>query len=113
MITTAVVLLALLLLSIATLLSIFEMSLSRLSKVTVRRLIEKHRSKALEQLKILADNRLEGLVSVYVSIQVCIVGFAILITGYLHLAVSLRWAKNSTRWEMVISCGSLTWCSAR
>jgi putative hemolysin len=84
MITTAVVLGALLLLSIVTVLSIFEMSLSRVSKVTVRRLVGKHKSKSLEQLKILADNRLESLVSVYVGIQVCLVGFAILTTGYLH-----------------------------
>lgn len=84
MITTAVVLSALLLLSVVTLLSIFEMSLSRVSKVTVRRLAEKHKSRSLEQLKALADNRLESLISVYVGIQVCMVGFAILITGYLH-----------------------------
>jgi putative hemolysin len=84
MITTAVVLLALLLLSVATLLSIFEMGLSRVSKVTVRRLVEKHKSKTTEQLKNLANNRLESLISVYVAIQVCMVGFAILTTGYLH-----------------------------
>jgi putative hemolysin len=84
MITTGVVLCALLLLSILTVLSIFEMSLSRVSKVTVRRLVEKHKSKSLEQLKALADNRLESLISVYVGIQVCTVGFAILTTGYLH-----------------------------
>ncbi|MCI0353146.1 MAG: hemolysin family protein [Acidobacteriales bacterium] len=84
MITTAVVFFALFFLSVVTLLSIFEMSLSRISKVTVRRLVEKHKSKRLQQLKALADNRLEGLISVYVGIQVCMVGFAILTTGYLH-----------------------------
>jgi putative hemolysin len=47
-------------------------------------LLEKHKSKPLQQLKALADNRLESLISVYVGIQVCIVGFAILTTGYLH-----------------------------
>ena len=84
MITTAVIFFALFFLSVVTLLSVFEMSLSRVSKVTLRRLVEKHRSKKLEQLKALADNRIEGLISVYVGIQVCMVGFAILVTGYLH-----------------------------
>ncbi len=84
MMTTAVAFFALFLLPLITLLSIFEMSLTRVSKVTVRRLLEKHKTRSLEQLKALADNRLEGLISVYVGIQVCIVGFAILITGYLH-----------------------------
>ena len=84
MITTAVIFFALFFLSVVTLLSIFEMSLSRISKVTLRRLVEKHKSKKLEQLKALADNRLESLISVYVGIQVCMVGFAILTTGYLH-----------------------------
>ena len=84
MITTAVIFFALFFLSAVTLLSVFEMSLSRISKVTLRRLLEKHKSKRLEQLKALADNRIESLISVYVGIQVCIVGFAILITGYLH-----------------------------
>jgi CBS domain containing-hemolysin-like protein len=84
MITTAVIFFALFFLSAVTLLSVFEMSLSRISKVTLRRLVEKHKSKRLEQLKALADNRIESLVSVYVGIQVCMVGFAILITGYLH-----------------------------
>jgi CBS domain containing-hemolysin-like protein len=84
MITTAVIFFALFFLSVVTLLSIFEMSLSRISKVTLRRLVEKHKSKKLQQLKALADNRLESLVSVYVGIQVCMVGFAILTTGYLH-----------------------------
>jgi len=84
MITTAVIFFALFFLSVVTLLSIFEMSLSRISKVTLRRLVEKHKSKKLQQLKALADNRLESLVSVYVGIQVCMVGFAILTTGFLH-----------------------------
>ncbi|HEX2521870.1 MAG TPA: hemolysin family protein [Terriglobia bacterium] len=84
MITTAVVLCALLVLWVVTFLSIFEMGLSRVSKVTLRRLLEKHKSKALEQLGALADNRIESLISVYVSIQVCLTGFAILLTGYLH-----------------------------
>jgi putative hemolysin len=84
MITTALVLGALLILSVATFLSIFEMGLSRVSKVTLRRLLEKHKSKAVEQLSVLADNRIESLVSVYVGIQVCLAGFAILLTGYLH-----------------------------
>jgi magnesium and cobalt exporter, CNNM family len=84
MITAAVVLCALLALWIVTFLSIFEMGLSRVSKVTLRRLLEKHKSKALEQLSALADNRIESLISVYVGIQVCLAGFAILLTGYLH-----------------------------
>lgn len=84
MMTTAVALFALLLLPLIILLSIFEMSLTRVSKVTVRRLLEKHKTRRLEQLKALADNRLESLIAVYVGIQVCIVGFAILTTGYLH-----------------------------
>jgi putative hemolysin len=84
MITTAVIFFALFFLSVVTLLSIFEMSLSRISKVTLRRLVEKHKSKRLEQLKALSDNRIESLISVYVGIQVCMVGFAILTTGYLH-----------------------------
>jgi len=84
MITTAVIFFALFFLLVVTLLSVFEMSLSRISKVTLRRLVGKHKSKKLEQLKALADNRLESLVSVYVGIQVCMVGFAILTTGYLH-----------------------------
>ncbi len=84
MITTAVIFFALFFLSVVTLLSVFEMSLSRISKVTLRRLVEKHKSKRLEQLKALSDNRIESLISVYVGIQVCMVGFAILTTGYLH-----------------------------
>jgi putative hemolysin len=84
MITAAVIFFALFFLSVVTLLSIFEMSLSRISKVTLRRLVEKHKSEKLAQLKELADNRIESLVSVYVGIQVCMVGFAILTTGYLH-----------------------------
>ncbi|MBM3803948.1 MAG: HlyC/CorC family transporter [Acidimicrobiia bacterium] len=84
MITTVVVLSALFFLSVVTLLSVFEMGLSRISKVTLRRLVEKHKSTKLEQLKALADNRFEGLASVYVGIQVSMVGFAILTTGYLH-----------------------------
>ncbi len=84
MITTAVIFFALFFLSVVTLLSVFEMSLSRISKVTLRRLVEKHKSKRLDQLKALSDNRIESLISVYVGIQVCMVGFAILTTGYLH-----------------------------
>ncbi|MSO22409.1 MAG: HlyC/CorC family transporter [Acidobacteria bacterium] len=84
MITTAVIFFALFFLSAVTLLSIFEMSLSRISKVTLRRLVEKHKSKKIEQLKALGDNRIESLVSVYVGIQVGMVGFAILTTSYLH-----------------------------
>jgi len=84
MMTTAVIFCSLFLLSIVTALSIFEMGLSRVSKVTVRRLVQKHPSRSMAQLKVLAENRLESLISVYVGIQVCIVGFAILTTGYLH-----------------------------
>src|SRR5262245_24982334 len=84
MIATAVTFFALFFLSLVTLLSVFEMSLSRISKVTLRRLVEKNKSKKLEQLKALSDNRIESLISVYVGIQVCMVGFAILTTGYLH-----------------------------
>lgn len=84
MMTTGVVLSTLLFLSIVTFLSVFEMSLSRISKVTVRRLFEKNKSKPFEQLKTLVDNRLEVLISFYVGIQVCMVAFAILVTGYLH-----------------------------
>ena len=84
MITTAVIFFAFFFLSAVTLLAIFEMSLSRVSKVTLRRLVEKHKSKKLMQLKALADNRIESLLSVYVGIQVCMVAIAILTTGYLH-----------------------------
>ena len=84
MITTGVIFFTLLFLSIVTFLSVFEMSLSRISKVTVRRLFEKNKSKPFEQLRALVDNRLEVLISVYVGIQVCMVAFAILVTGYLH-----------------------------
>lgn len=84
MITTVVILAALMFLFALTFLSVFEMSLSRTSKVSVQRLIEKNRSKAVEQLKQLVDNRLESLISVYVGIQVCTVSIAILLTGYLH-----------------------------
>ncbi len=84
MMTTGVVISTLLFLSMVTFLSVFEMSLSRMSKVTSRRLFEKNKSKLFEQLKVLVDNRLEVLISVYVGIQVCMVAFAILVTGYLH-----------------------------
>jgi len=84
MITTVVILVALVFLFALTFLSVFEMSLSRTSKVSVQRLIEKNPSKVVEQLKYLVDNRLESLISVYVGIQVCTVSIAILLTGYLH-----------------------------
>jgi len=84
MITTVVILVALVFLFALTFLSVFEMSLSRTSNVSVQRLIEKNRSKPVEQLKQLVDNRLESLISVYVGIQVCTVSIAILLTGYLH-----------------------------
>jgi len=84
MITTIAILAALVFLVALTFLSVFEMSLSRTSKVSVQRLIEKNRSKPMEQLKQLVDNRLESLISVYVGIQVCTVSIAILLTGYLH-----------------------------
>jgi hypothetical protein len=60
MITAAVIFFALFFLSVVTLLSNFEMSLSRISKVTLRRLVEKHKSEKLAQLKELADNRLKA-----------------------------------------------------
>jgi putative hemolysin len=84
MLTTAAFLLTLILLFLITYLSLFEMSLTRTSKVTVRRLQEKSSTKQVAQLKALVENRLEGLVSIYVGIQVCMVTFAILMTGYLH-----------------------------
>ena len=85
MLTTVAFLLTLALLFLVTCLSLFEMSLTRISKVTVRRLQERSNAHAVEQLKKLVENRLEGLVSVYVGIQVCMVTFAILLTGYLHI----------------------------
>ena len=84
MLNTAAILLTLALLFLVTCLCLFEMSLTRVSKVTLRRLQERSKARPVEQLKALADNRLEGLVSVYVGIQVCMVTFAILVTGYLH-----------------------------
>ena len=84
MLTTVAFLLTLTLLFLVTGLSLFEMSLTRISKVTVRRLQERSNARAVEQLKVLVENRLEGLVSVYVGIQLCMVTFAILVTGYLH-----------------------------
>ena len=84
MLNTAAILLTLALLFLVTCLSLFEMSLTRVSKVTLRRLQARSKARPVEQLKALADNRLEGLVSVYVGIQVCMVTFAVLVTGYLH-----------------------------
>jgi magnesium and cobalt exporter, CNNM family len=84
MITTAVILAALAFVMILTVLSVFEMSLSRTNKVSVRRLIEKNRSEAAKQLKELVDSRLETLIPVYVGIQICTISIAVLLTGYLH-----------------------------
>ena len=84
MTTLGVLLAAFFLLALLTALAVFEQSLSRVSKVSVRRLLERNRSKAVEQLKQLVDKRLECLVSVYVGIQLCTVFLAIIITAYLH-----------------------------
>lgn len=84
MITVAVLLAALLFLLILTLLSIFEMSLSRTNKVAMRRMVEKLSPEAMGQIKQLMDSRLESQVDVYVGIQVCSVSIAIILTGYLH-----------------------------
>jgi magnesium and cobalt exporter, CNNM family len=84
MITTGVFLAALPLLLVLTSLAAFEASLSRISKVSVRRLLEKNRSKTTEQLKELVDNRLESLISVYVGIQLCTASLAIAVTAYMH-----------------------------
>jgi len=84
MITTTVIVAALGFVLILTILSVFEMSLSRITKVSVQRLLEKNRSTPAEQLKQLVDNRLETLIPVYVGIQICTVSIAVLLTGYLH-----------------------------
>jgi putative hemolysin len=84
MITTAVIFAAFAFVLVLTILSVFEMSLSRINKVSVQRLIEKNRSESAEQLKQLVDNRLETLIPVYVGIQLCTVSIAVLLTGYLH-----------------------------
>src|SRR5262245_30408952 len=84
MITTAVILAALVFVIILTVLSVFEMSLSRTSKVSVQRLIEKNQSETAKQLKQLVDSRLETLIPVYVGIQICTISIAVLLTGYLH-----------------------------
>jgi CBS domain containing-hemolysin-like protein len=84
MTTSGVLLAAFFLLALLTALAVFEQSLSRVSKVSVRRLLERNRSKTTEQLKHLVDERLECLVSVYVGIQLCTVFLAIIITAYLH-----------------------------
>jgi putative hemolysin len=84
MITTTVIVAALGFVLILTVLSVFEMSLSRITKVSVQRLLEKNRSTPAEQLKELVDNRLETLIPVYVGIQICTVSIAVLLTGYLH-----------------------------
>jgi len=84
MITTAVIFVALAFVLILTILSVFEMSLSRINKVSVQRLIEKNRSHTTEQLKQLVDSRLETLIPVYVGIQICTISIAVLLTGYLH-----------------------------
>jgi len=101
MLTTAAFLLTLILLFLVTYLSLFEMSLTRISKVTVRRLQEKSSAKPVAQLKALVENRLEGLVSIYVGIQVCMVTFAILMTGYLH---SQYQSPYSRRGHHVLGC---------
>jgi hypothetical protein len=64
MITTTVIVAALAFVLVLTILSVFEMSLSRVSKLSVQRLIEKNRSKPAEQLKQLVDTRLETLIPV-------------------------------------------------
>ncbi|MEW5976658.1 MAG: hemolysin family protein [Acidobacteriota bacterium] len=84
MITTIVVSAALVFLAVLTFLSLFEMSMSRTSKVWVRSFAEKNKSGRAEQLKELVDNRVESLISVYVGIQVCTVSIAIILTAYLH-----------------------------
>ncbi len=84
MITTTVIVAALGFVLILTILSVFEMSLGRITKVSVQRLLEKNRSTPAEQLKQLVDNRLETLIPVYVGIQICTVSIAVLLTGYLH-----------------------------
>ena len=56
MITTTVIVAALAFVLVLTILSAFEMSLSRVSKLSVQRLIEKNRSKPAEQLKQLVDS---------------------------------------------------------
>lgn len=84
MITVTVLLAALAFLFVLTLLSVFEMSLNRISKVHMRRLIERDKSQNMQQLKGLVDNRLEVLISVYVGIQVCTISIAIIATAYLH-----------------------------
>ena len=82
--TNWVIAAAFILLTVLTVLAVLELTLSRASKVAVRRLVEKHRSSATEQLKQMVDDRLECLVSVYVGIQLCTVFLAIIITAYLH-----------------------------
>jgi len=84
MIMAGVLLAALLFLLVLTLLSIFEMSLSRTNKVAMRRMVEKLSPDAAGQIKQLMDSRLESQVDVYVGIQVCSVSIAIVLTGYLH-----------------------------
>ena len=84
MITAGVLLAALLFLLVLTLLSIFEMSLSRTNKVAMRRMVEKLSPEAAGQIKQLMDSRLESQVDIYVGIQVCSVSIAIVLTGYLH-----------------------------
>jgi putative hemolysin len=84
MITTGFVAAAFFFLVVLTLLAVVEQSLSRASKVSTRRLLEKSRSQVTQQLKQMVDERLERLVSVYVGIQLCTVFLAIIITAYLH-----------------------------
>jgi CBS domain containing-hemolysin-like protein len=83
-ITTTVIIAALVFILILTMLSVFEMSLSRVTKVSVQRLLEKNRVGPAHDLKQLIDNRLETLIPVYVGIQICTVSIAVLLTGYLH-----------------------------
>src|SRR5262249_30709288 len=83
-ITTTVIIAALVFVLILTILSVFEMSLSRVTKVSVQRLLEKNRVGPAHQLKQLIDSRLETLIPVYVGIQICTVSIAVLLTGYLH-----------------------------
>ena len=84
MITAGVLLAALLFLLVLTLLSIFEMSLSRTNKVAMRRMVEKLSPEAAGQIRQLMDSRLESQVDIYLGIQVCSASIAILLTGYLH-----------------------------
>jgi putative hemolysin len=84
MITTWVMMAIIFLLGVLTLLAVIEMNLSRVNRISVRRLFEKHPSRTTEQLKLMVDGRLESMISVYVGIQLCMVFLAVIITAYLH-----------------------------